>query len=800
MRLIIFHLLCLLVLPTVLRGQMPCTHRLFGQVLSETGVPLANAEVIIETPSRGQATDHDGKFNFSKMCPGDYILEVRYVGYETAYLTVTVPLGKDNLSIKMKPQEKELQEVVVEEKLEQVDKTSTYSLLDASELDRAMGKSLGETLKALPGVTTIQSGPGIFKPVIHGLHSQRILILNHGIRQEGQQWGAEHAPEIDPFIASNIIVIKDAAAIKYGTDALGGVIVVNPAPLPESPGLGGTIQTILQSNGRGVTVSGMLEGGLANRPGWGWRVQATGKRTGDYHAADYSLTNTGVKEVDFSTALGYHGSKFGAELFYSHFQTEIGILRGAAISNLNDLETAMEQEPPLGTKDFSYDIAEPRQQVAHNLVKLNSHLSGQKGEWRFQYGYQSNYRKEFDIRRGALSSRPAIDLELQTHTVELEWETGLNERTQFCFGMNGMYQLNRNIPGTQRIPFIPNYVSQSFGPFAVGKFLLGPWTLDVGTRYDLRGYDVKGFDFRNTFYTANLFFQGFSASAGMSRKLGNAQTIKFHVGSAWRPPHVAELYSEGTHQSAAAIEYGLLLNDSTNEVMNINDVPFKLERSLKVVGTYDYSTEKLEVEATVYANTIYNYIYLQPRGVTTNVRGTFPYFRYTQTDALFVGLDVEATWTVQKRWLVLPKVSLLRATDIRNDDYFVFIPSNRAEIGIRYQVEKHNFYIEPRISYVALQGRAPRVITVRDFNDAIQNGTDPLGGSTKNFDFMAPPPAYTLIGIGVGYSIPSGNGRFDIRGAVDNLFNASYREYTNRLRYYADDLGTNVSLSAKYTF
>ena len=105
--------------------------------------------------------------------------------------------------------------------------------LTQKQLAETAGKSLGESLKEIPGVNSIQTGPGIFKPVIHGVHSQRILILNYGIRQEGQQWGAEHAPEIDPFIASDVVVIKDASSIKYGTDALGGVIVVNPSPLPE---------------------------------------------------------------------------------------------------------------------------------------------------------------------------------------------------------------------------------------------------------------------------------------------------------------------------------------------------------------------------------------------------------------------------------------------------------------------------------------------------------------------------------------------------------------------------------------
>ncbi|MBL7847036.1 MAG: TonB-dependent receptor [Cyclobacteriaceae bacterium] len=786
-------------LPSITGAQQPCAFVLTGRVLSNVGAPLMNAEVIMKGQSRGEVTDESGTFTFDKLCPGEYVLEIRYVGYITQVIRVSTSDTKP-LLIALEPEIKSLQEVVIEEKVEKVERTSTYSLLDASDLEKSMGKTLGETLRSLPGVTTIQSGPGIFKPVIHGVHSQRVLILNHGLRQEGQQWGAEHAPEIDPFIASNIAVIKDAAAIKYGTDALGGVIIVNPAPLPERSGLGGTLNTIVQSNGRSGTISGMLEGGLKNLPGWGWRVQGTAKRSGDFNAPDYSLTNTGVRELDFSTAAGYHGGKFGVELFFSHFQSELGILRGSAISNLNDLMTAMEQEPPIGTKDFSYTISEPRQEVIHNLLKLNSHWETEKGEWRFQYGYQSNFRKEFDIRRGALSSKPALDLDLRTHTLELEWESSDKANRQFCFGVNGMYQDNRNVPGTQRIPFIPNYTSFSGGPFAVGKFILNQWTLDIGTRYDVRSYSVIGYDYKNTLYTADLLFHNASFSAGISRNVGTHQTVKLHLGSAWRPPHVAELYSLGTHQSAAAIEYGLLLNDSTNEVMDIKDVPFKIEKAFKVVGTYEYDTERLQLDATVYVNSILNYIYLQPRGVTTNVRGTYPYFRYTQTDALFVGMDVAASWTMSTRFSLEPKLSLLSATDVRNNDYLVFIPSNRLEIGLKYKGAKHNFYIEPKVNLVARQNRAPRVITVREFNDAIASGQDPLGGSSKNFDFMEAPPGYLLAGVAVGYSIPSGSGRFDLRFAIENLLNTSYREYTNRLRYYADDIGRNVSLSAKYVF
>ena len=799
MRSTIFFLLWVLLLPVVSPAQESCTLSVSGLVKSETGAPLANADILVQGHHRGATTDNDGTFVLQRLCPGEHVLEIRYVGYSPHFLRVTAGEVKPYVA-QMTLESKNLEEVVVKEKLEQVERNANYAVLEGASLDKAAGKSLGESLKALPGVTTIQSGPGIFKPVIHGVHSQRVLILNHGIRQEGQQWGAEPAPEIDPFIASNIVVVKDAAAIKYGTDALGGVIVVNPAPLPEQPGIGGSVNTVYQTNGRSGTLSGMVEGGLKKWEGFGWRVQGTAKRAGDFQAPDYSLTNTGIKEFDFSTAAGYHSETFGAEAFFSHFQTELGILRGSAIGNLDDLVTAMETEPPIGTTDFSYDINPPRQEVKHSLLKLNSHWQQGAGEWRLQYGYQSNLRKEFDIRRGDLSSVPSIDLELKTHTIEAEYEWNGPTGNQFCLGANGMYQENRNIPGTQRIPFIPNYTSISGGPFAVGKFQLSKWMLDVGTRYDVRSYAVVGFDFSNTLYEADLLFHNVSVSTGLSRNLGERHAVKLNLSSSWRPPHVAELYSLGTHQSAAAIEYGLLLNDSTNQVMDISEVPFKVEQALKAVGTWQYTTPRLQLEATVYANTIFNFIYLQPRGVTTNIRGTFPYFRYTQTDALFVGLDAELDYAAGERVSITSKISLLSATDVRNDDYLVFIPSNRLELGVRYQSVKSKFYIEPRVNLVAKQFRAPRVITVRDFQDAIANGQDPLGGSTDNFDFMEAPPGYALVGLSTGYSWTLGEGRLDARLAAENLFDVSYREYTNRLRYYADDLGRNISLSFKYIF
>ena len=111
-------------------------------------------------------------------------------------------------------------------------------------------------------------------------------------------------------------------------------------------------------------------------------------------------------------------------------------------------------------------------------------------------------------------------------------------------------------------------------------------SMDASTwesRYDYRYYSVAGYDYKNSLFRSTLQFNNISATAGATVGIRENGTLNLNISSAWRPPHVAELYSVGTHQSAAANEYGFLLNDSTNEVLDIDDVSFKTEQALKFV-------------------------------------------------------------------------------------------------------------------------------------------------------------------------------------------------------------------------
>ena len=780
-----------------------CRFTIRGQVLLEGNAIPEGATVTLQSSGEIFIADQSGIFIFEHLCSGTYILEVRFVGHQSIRDTILLQSSVLKKYV-LNAENTVLGTITVHDDHTRVEENRNVSLLSRRQLDAVAGKSLGETLKEVSGVSTLQSGPGIFKPVIHGVHSQRVLILNHGVRQEGQQWGAEHAPEIDPFMATEIQVVKDASAIRYGADAIGGVVILNPPQLPTAPGLGGYFQTIGQTNGRSLTTSGSMEGGIKKLKDWGWRIQGTEKKSGDFHTAHYNLRNTGIRETNLSAAFGKHNGQGGFEIYGSHFSTTIGILQGIQTGNLEDLASLIQSGEPAFIKPYQSGIAAPKQEAVHNLVKFNKHYSSERGTWQLNYAYQENKRKEFDIRRSSLSEIPAINLRLQTHTLETGWEPAKGKPVRLGYGLTGMYQYNQNIYGTQRIPFIPDYKNFNGGAYGILNVKGDLLEWDAGLRFDARHYDVAGFDFSNTLYRRKLTFMNFSSTTGVKWQLNPQHELTSSLSSAWRPPHVSELFSLGTHQSAAAIEYGLLLDAETNRIKDQANIKINNEKAFKWVVGWNYFNERFSFHANAYVNYILNYFYLKPGGISRNLRGAYPYFRYQQTDALFTGADMEMEHKISGELKFQLKATYLYASDLTNQDRFLFIPANRTEAVVHYEKvgnkSNHKFFIETKAKYVFRQFRAPRVIPPDTFINAYNSGTDPLQGNDRNFDFVSAPSGYFLLGVSAGYTITSNQLKYDFRIGAENLLNKSYRDYTNRFRYYADDLGRNILISLKIIF
>jgi iron complex outermembrane receptor protein len=742
-----------------------------GAVLDQhTHQPIVGATVMLIGQNNGVFTDENGHYQISNVCPGSYELECRIVGYRTFRQKLDLTDGHEE-NFDLTEEEVHLNDVKITADRTDAPAAQPLIILSGSDLEQTRGKTLGESLKSITGVTTLQTGSSISKPVIHGMHSNRILIMNHGVRQEGQQWGSEHAPEIDPFIATKLSVVKGAAGVRYGSDAIGGVILVDPEELPFDQSMSGEVNLVGFSNGQQGVASGTLQGGIKGLAGFGWRAQGTIKRSGNISTPNYYLDNTGLSENNFSVSAGYRKKGFGLDLFYSRFNTSIGIFSGSHIGSVTDLLDVLKNGDPFVKSGFSYDIKRPNQHVTHNLMKAEAHYhfnDGNRLQWTL--AQQSNDRNEFDLHRPkndslAALNRPELTFKLNTLTNDLIWDhKPIARKIAGQVGISTLYQFNLM---TGR-PLIPNFNQFNIGIFWIERYVKEKWELEAGLRYDYRTLTTHRFV--NRVQVSNDFvFSNFSGSIGAVRNISDHFSARINIGTAWRAPNVSELFSDGVHHGAAAYEKG----DST----------LRPEKALNSIGSIKYTSRKLNVELGGYINYISDYLYLkpQPEPILT-IRGAFPYFKYAQTDAIFKGLDLSFDLELARNLRLLSKMSYLRVYDQKNKNYLVMIPANRWDNQLKYDIPKignwHSNFISVGNLWVARQKRVPAAS-----------------------DFADPPAAYTLWNIQAGTSIQiSKKNTLELGVSVQNLFDTVYRDYMNRFRYYADDLGRNASIRLKWKF
>ena len=765
-----------------------CTIVLSGRILGkDSHEPLMGATVYVRELTAGAVADSSGLFRIERVCPGKYTLVYQFVGYKT--VTVPVTVGTDSLMtlilVQLVSDSQMLKEVIVtEHRSEAQQLLQTQVSLSGAALDQTRGQSLGESLKSLAGLYSIQTGPSISKPVIHGLYSNRIIILNNGIRQEDQQWGTEHAPQVDQFLASRLTVIKGAASIRYGSDAIGGVILVEPKPMPMQPGIGGEVNVVGATNGGLGVASGMLEGAFDKKlTGLSWRLQGTLKQSGYVQTPHYYMENTSYHENNFSGDLHYDHAKWGAEVFYSQFDTKVGLFTGAQVGSLADLYAALSRTEPLVQPSFSYALDRPYQAVQHDLLKIRAYLHTTKGgTLTATFARQQNTRREYDYVSFSGALNPELYLKLVTHTTDLIWEhapikTKTTGQWSGSMGFNGITQGNVR----EYLFLIPNFRNYGAGLFAIERYAVGPWTLEGGIRYDyrwLRAYFLNEVT-NQTYYTTHNW-QNVNGSLGTAYQLRPNLTLTANLSTAWRAPNVADLYSNGLHQSAVAYERG-----------NPNLQPEQAYNSNLVLA---YTGKRLSGEIGVYDNLINNYIYLKPDSVPlVRQRGAFPSYTYTQVRATFRGFDATLTYKLTDQLTLTTKNSLLFAYNQTEHDYLVFIPPNRSDNSLRYAWSKwgklSNLYVGVSGLYVSRQNRAPAVTTRQENGQIIFTG-----------DFAPPPPAYFLLGAELGFVAQVSGHPLSVILSGTNLANVAYRDYLNRFRYFADEPGRNLSIKLRLPF
>lgn len=758
-----------------------------GVVFNEKNVALPGVTIFNKEHDTGTTTDDKGQFSMPFPDEHDITITISYVGYVTQTINIQyarndVRLGK----IIMKPDQKLLETIIIVD--EGAKHSSTLSGQDVGEnfFEQQNKGTFATTLEKLPGISAINVGVGIAKPVIRGLSSNRIIVNHYGIKQESQQWGADHGLEIDPFDAERVEIIKGPASIQYGSDGLGGVINVRPGSIPENGQLYGSLLTVYKTNNQHFGGSAKL---AYSKNNFFFTGRASLQSFGDVGVPsasfDYNgfvlpifnnkLKNTAGKENNITISGGYNHKNTLTRLTYSRYDFEGGLFAGAV---------GIPRSYTLQEDQNARNIETPKQDVSHQRLTLNHSIKNGENHFVMNLGYQINERKEFS--RPEFHNIPPIGLDPNDHLA-----INLSLRT---FSLNTHYELHSlssktnigaDIQWQDNIRSGFEFLLPDFNTLRSGVFVLKEWsvndklTINGGFRADVgknnttysRQYIWNGnsqiIDSLVSDATYRTFFN-WSASGGLSYKMYDQTYLKVNLARSFRIPHPAETSSNGIHHGTFRHEQGSAqLNSETGY-------------------QFDLSIQKTESKEFNYAvsaffNYFHNYIYLGPtfpaRFSTLPEAGQI--FRYRQDDAIYTGGELE--WD-----FAFAKFFKLQQT-------FEYVLSYNQTTGIALPFTPQPTFHTDLVLQISKKGNIVSTLSHVYYFAATS--------SWRKDRAEKPTPETHLWHFNLRSEIPFGKSMVTLDFQIQNVFNTYFLKHLSRYRWInVPEQGRNIVVSLKYAF
>ncbi|CAN5750865.1 TonB-dependent receptor [soil metagenome] len=773
-----------------------CKGKLDGHVVDKaTHEPIVGATVTVDGAAATAITDDAGRFNLTELCTGTTVVHVERDDHKPSAVDVTVPLTP---SVEVLLEELSNETIEIHGKAPDPVSTASTTVITAEQLEKKRGRGFSEALADVPGVSQLRSASGVGKPIIRGQYGRRLLLLFDGIRSRSQEWGLDHAPEIDPFAADKLTVVRGASGVRYGPDAIGGAILADPPELLQEPGYKGELNLIGITNGAGGSVAGRIQDAPASIPGLSLQLEGTYRRLKAARTPDYALDNTGVDEWSAGARAAYRHGAGLYELSYEHYYASLGVCSCLRIESQADFYAQLEQDRPtdsdLYTSDFK--IERPSQKVAHDLGIARATWDLDKGSLSATYALQFDQRKEYDVVRKSVTG-PQYDFVLQSHDLDIAFThepIHLSDHWHLRgqAGVVGMGQIN----DYQGLPLIPSHRAIGGGIYAIERLIGHDVELEAGVRGDVlaRTAQIPREGYLRLVRSGQLTldacsngatggaadvncksnYHTFSASVGGVYRWTDQVSTKLDLSTSQRPPNPDEQYLNGTSPTFPV--YGLGKPDLGPETTYSTSI------------TTSLALKKVTLEASGYANLINDYIYFSPaldadgKAIfDTLIRGTFPRFITHPIDALFLGADGGIAVAPIPQLEVGATLSYIRATDRTNNGYLVFIPPVHVGGSITYKppaaLGLHDSYVSLNGNFVGRQSR----YDIRA-------------------DFAPPPDSYFLLGAEAGTSTTVDGQTLKFAIAGTNLTNARYRDYTSLLRYFADQPGWQLVVRATLQF
>lgn len=631
---------------------------LSGTVYDDNNNPLPGVQVSIPALSKGTLTNSDGFYELTIKTQGLLSIKFNYLGFKTEVIQLETASLPKTLNITMVASTLNLPGLTVTggpQPKDALSSSQSISAVNENQLQKNRGSSLIQSLEDIPGVDNYSTGNGIAKPVIRGLTSQRVLVVVNGVRQEGQQWGDEHAPEVDSYNVKRIEVVKGPSSVLYGSDAIGGVINIIKPDIPSSftnaPLLAGEL------NLDGYTNNNLLGGALSIhglKGDIGYRANATLRRSGNTETPKNVLQNTGIEETNLGFLIGT--SKEWGDLSFDYSRVD---------QKLEIFENPQEEAG-----------ATPFQTVIHNRMQVSANLPFSNSRLEAELAYQNNTRNEFEA---ANSSNPELDLVLNTGTFDLKYHHNSVKNTFGTIGISTIAQQNSTLAEEK---LIPKYVLYNYAFFVYEEANLGDFNLSGGLRFDYRKLNIGTTPELNV-NQQNLDYNSLSATLGGVYRISEPMAFSVNIGRAWRAPTVFELFVDGVHEGTSRYEVGNINIDTEQS--------FNTEASLKYISGVIIS------EFTIYNNQIDGYIFPNPTNRFDPESG-FRIFEYEQDNARIYGAEygLEAKLL---HWLTASTgFSIVRGGNKQLNEPLPLIPADQLNFGLSFSGKQWLGFKEPSLS------------------------------------------------------------------------------------------------------
>jgi len=625
-----------------------------GKVVDANGMPLNKCHIDWNTYCA--TTNPDGTFELQNIPSGTFNLRVKLIGFQTQDILVNVPETMF-VELVMFTEEEMLDELIIS-----TNQPKTYNGISvkSNQIKDNFTGSLAKSLENVAGVTAMEIGSGVSKPMIRGLGFTRIAVTENGIKQEGQQWGADHGLEIDALQAEEVEIIKGVGAIAYGSDAIGGVIRINNEKIPQENSTSGNV--ILH----GRTVNDAIGASFNfqhRKENWFFKTKFSGVDYADFKVPtsevnylntkipiyNNRMKNTAGDEYSVYLQGGYVSDSFQSILSVSNLKSKIGFFAGA------------HGIPSVGAvaDDGNYrDVGFPYQTVNHFKVTSSNKWKKPHSEWNAIFSFQQNHRQEWSLfhshysNQQAPSVNPNLELDFVLNTLDSQanysFETGLDHETTFGFQQN--YQQN-NVSGYSYL--LPEYNRNNLAFYANHQwFVSQKITLDFGARLDYIDMKTQGYfdsilydylisngksetiakenaqrssDVHKTYLQTNFAF-------GLSYVMHPKWKLNFNIGTNFRAPTAMELSANGIHHGAFRHEKG-------NPNLNV-------ERGVSSEIGLTFENDNFKSTLSPYVYYFSNYIFLKPTGTFSVLPHGGQVYEYAQSKALITGFE----YAVQQKW------------------------------------------------------------------------------------------------------------------------------------------------------